>query len=642
MKRLLPLLFLLPILIGQVQGAAGAALPEAMVNTTTASDGRAIYLFGGTQGRPERPTDDVLRYDPATGAVEHVADLPSPRASVGAVWTGTVFVLMGGTLAQGLSDEILHFEPGSNKVRRVAALPEPLSKPGVVWNGTHVLVAGGLRPCAAPCPATSEGIFSYDPMAGTVEKEAATLPIGTAGPTFWDGHRLFILGGYSSDGRLSRFTDQILRYDPRQGTVETLDTRLPDRVMGAEVVWDGRRAYLFGGEIEPGALTNRILVFDPLTGRVEVAEATLPDARSSFGLAMDANAAYVFGGRGCDASPACSTILTVDPRGGVASTAEVVGTLPVAGPTEAFWDGTSTVFVVESTRNPGQLMFLRWNATSRNAERVTSAASEPMAGTAIAAEGKLIHLLVADNASLPNSIAHYDPDTQQVRATGTAIPSPRKNAAGVALNGRAYFIGGQGTELLAEILEYDPRNDTIRVLETPLPEGRENAAAFADGTYLYILGGAGPQGPTATIWRYNPRSKTLDDAGRLPEPITGATAVWTGDTAYLLGGCTKTTCPTDAIWSYSPHGNAASVVPARLAVARQDLGAAWNGTTFLIAGGRITGSSPSETAPIMAFTPTVVTVAPTIPHEEVPPPGLLAFSLVVLLAACWRANRYRR
>ncbi len=117
------------------------------------------------------------------------------------------------------------------------------------------------------------------------------------------------------------------------------------------------------------------------------------------------------------------------------------------------------------------------------------------------------------------------------------LPAPARYLATAALDGKVYAFGGEtasggGSDAIREV---DPRTGKAHIIgHTPQPFSHAGALVL-DGS-IYVLGGEDGGAVSDRIWRFEPASRTLVSAGRLPSPVAGAAATTVGSTGYLIGG----------------------------------------------------------------------------------------------------------
>jgi N-acetylneuraminic acid mutarotase len=272
---------------------------------------------------------------------------------------------------------------------------------------------------------------------------ASALPTGRASTSaVWDGQRAYVFGG--NDGT---YLDQIVQYDPVTGTVATMGATLPTPAAGTSAVWTGGDAYVFGGD-KGGLLplTDQILRYRPSLDMVTVMPSVLPAAVDSTGAAWDGSNTYIFGG-------------------------------------------------------------------------VTA-------------------------LGYSNKIVRYDPGSGAVTTMGATLPTPRYGVAAAWDGANVYLFGGRetSTSYSSQIVRYTPATDTITVMSATLPSGRQGAAAVWDGSNVYVFGGdCGQSCPSVLrrddVVRYNPSTNTVTTmSAKLPTARGVMPAVWAFGKAHVFGG----------------------------------------------------------------------------------------------------------
>jgi hypothetical protein len=121
-----------------------------------------------------------------------------------------------------------------------------------------------------------------------------------------------------------------------------------------------------------------------------------------------------------------------------------------------------------------------------------------------------------------------------------------------------------------------------------LPVGLRYAAVAALGPDIMIAGGRTPAGPSAAVYRFDPRSGRVALAGHLPAPVMHAAAGVLGSRMYVVGGI-GAAGPTTAVVSVSAAG--AARVAARLPQPLSDAGVVGLDGRLVVVGGN-DGSGP--------------------------------------------------
>ncbi len=121
--------------------AAGRFPTGKRYPAAAALDGQVVVAGGETTSGT--PTASVWAFDPATGTVTHLPDLPAPiDHTTGASLDGS-FYLFGGLQRGTLSATILSWRPGQPHWRRAGRLPGAVADSGAAPFDGGIAVAGG-------------------------------------------------------------------------------------------------------------------------------------------------------------------------------------------------------------------------------------------------------------------------------------------------------------------------------------------------------------------------------------------------------------------------------------------------------------------------------------------------------------------
>lgn len=129
---------------------------------------------------------------------------------------------------------------------------------------------------------------------------------------------------------------------------------------------------------------------------------------------------------------------------------------------------------------------------------------------------------------------------QALRPRGTAVvagqlPGPRSDISSVTLGSTAYLIGGyDGTSWVAAVLATSNGRAFTRVATLPVPV--RYAAVAGAGKRIWVFGGLTPAGPSRVIQRVNVATGKAAVVGRMPAPISAATAVTLAGRIFIAGG----------------------------------------------------------------------------------------------------------
>ncbi len=170
------------------------------------------------------------------------------------------------------------------------------------------------------------------------------------------------------------------------------------------------------------------------------------------------------------------------------------------------------------------------------------------------------------------------------------LPRPRSDLATVTVDGKVYVAGGfDGTRMTPEVLETTDALSFATVASLPVPV-RYPAVAGVHG-HVYVIGGllgtseASSQDSTA-IQDVDLAARTARVAGRLPQPLSHATAVVLGGRVYVLGGRLAGQV-TDQVWRLDPATAALEPV-GRLPRGVSDAAVAVVGDAAYLLGGEVT------------------------------------------------------
>jgi hypothetical protein len=138
---------------------------------------------------------------------------------------------------------------------------------------------------------------------------------------------------------------------------------------------------------------------------------------------------------------------------------------------------------------------------------------------------------------------------------------------------------------LARAAAYNPATDSWRRI-APLPEPRSGASAVWDGRELLVVGGSAAGSTLPRVgFAYNPATNRWR---RLPAMESGRwnfAAVWTGKRLLLWGGQgARGTIPSHGL-AYDPRANRWSPLPQAPLKGRVDPAAVWTGTKLIVWGG---------------------------------------------------------
>lgn len=262
-----------------------------------------IYTFGG--GGVNFASMNLTRmYDPATGAWEKRADMPTLRSGTVAVTVDDRIYVMGGGFKQPngtfrfLTDVEIYY-PERDVWERGPDLLMPHDYPAVAYLDGGIYVMGGHHPGATEGgPQTDPGFDFCERLdiARGVWEEIAPLPTPRFALTaVVSGGKILTMGGVAFSSKGFNNFDFVESYDPVQGVWardETLVLPWTAAGLGACIL-DGQ-IFIFGGYSGDG-IHDRAAYYDAATG-VWHQVGPMPGTLAAMGVAVVGKSAYLLGG----------------------------------------------------------------------------------------------------------------------------------------------------------------------------------------------------------------------------------------------------------------------------------------------------------------------------------------------------------
>jgi YVTN family beta-propeller protein len=233
-------------------------LPTVFHDGAAVAIGRFAYEFGGGDG--VRQLDQILRVNPANGAVAKVGTMPVPSSDHAAAMLGGEAYVVGGYTGRAWLNTIVAWRPGRS-ARVVGHLPVPVRYAAVAAAAGKVVIAGGSLPSGS----ASRAVYTYDPTSHAVRR-LGSLPAPTthAAAAALGGHVL-VIGGHS--GEPNTPSAKVVAIDPESGGIR-LAGRLPQRVSDAGATAVGRGLVVAGGRgDEAVAELTRLVAKRPVAAR---------------------------------------------------------------------------------------------------------------------------------------------------------------------------------------------------------------------------------------------------------------------------------------------------------------------------------------------------------------------------------------
>jgi len=271
-----------------LESNAGSSLPVGVVMVSSDPADAAL----GGMGLVKFSTVEAPGWANGAGSGE-----PAARYRHTAVWTGTRFLVWGGTLNGGsVSGVGASYDPALNLWSPVSTLDAPVARSGhtAVWTGDRMLVWGGV----------GTGVTlgaEYHPEGLTwLPLPALSSPDTREGHVaVWTGARMLVWGGRNLGGLLSDGG----RYDPVAKTWGVLPVPgAPEARIGAAAVWTGNRFVVWGGLGESGELASGAVL--PVTGGTTPGawggtsgSGSVPSARQGHTAVWTGQRMIIWGGR---------------------------------------------------------------------------------------------------------------------------------------------------------------------------------------------------------------------------------------------------------------------------------------------------------------------------------------------------------
>lgn len=580
----------------------GATLPSARDGLSAVWDGEVAILFGGKNGPA---SDQILKYNPTTDEITVMEEkLPTARYLTSAAWDGSSAYVFGGRDADGALDEIVRYSLAPGAPQNLVASSGPgAGEVTLSWDPPDAATVFSSLTEYNIYRGTASGALSYhDTVSGDVSEYADDgLPAGvlfyyqvTAVNTGGEGPR-------SEEAAAASFTEA--------------PPPLPTGLSGAGAVWTGDLVYIFGGNqtlssggggsesysFTPGdseddsAFTDDILVYDPINGTIETVS-SLPDDRCCLEAVWDdeAGGAWLFGGI---IERCCSSDMTTADSSGSALEEEESGTEKERSTEILFFDAATGVVRLVNETLPDRCC-LEAVSDGENIwlfgdDRCCPADETPIAST-VGTDA-----VPEEESDGESEVFIFYPANETLEDQGIELPGDRCCSAAAFTGDIMYLFGdlAEGDRCCdgmedesdggAEIIAFDPVSETVRVVNETLPGGRCCSDAEWNGLYIYLFGeeddedrccqastpgggledmesgDSGSDGSDGSVLRFDPETETLTVTNSTLGDRCCMDTVWTGQSAYIVGGKADDT-NVDTIEQFyptAPQGLAAEAGP---------------------------------------------------------------------------------
>jgi len=257
-----------------------------------------MIVWGGTGDFPFGDLNTGGRYNPTSDSwtPTNTYNVPQPRSSHTAVWTGSEMIVWGGNGQNAFSSTLNtggRYDPATDSwtATNVADAPSARDLHTAVWTGTQMIVWGGTGDFIN---FNSGG--RYNPGTDTWIAMTSIAPypryLHTA---IWTGTRMIVWGGNSDAGLL----DTGGRYDPNTDTwTATSTSNGPTARDYHTAVWTGSQMIVWGGEDDSFNKLNTGGRYDPLANSwIATSTINTPSAREFHTAVWTASEMIVWGGQ---------------------------------------------------------------------------------------------------------------------------------------------------------------------------------------------------------------------------------------------------------------------------------------------------------------------------------------------------------
>jgi N-acetylneuraminic acid mutarotase len=251
---------------------ASSNAPVARLGHVAVWSGSEMLVWGGASGYALVPPPPVGgRYNPANNTWKAMSTTNQPVSGSGAaaVWTGNELVVWGGVQPLFVSTYLGtggRYNPATDTWVQMSALNAPSARSGhtAVWTGTDYLLFGGTN-----------GVTNLNTGARYTLATGVWTPLSlTNAPSarsqhtaVWAGNQMIVYGGNSPNGN-ANFTSTCHLYDPQAdlwtGAANNFYNNVTLPHCGNHcAVWTGQGMLIWGGLSDAGYLSQPFLYYPP-------------------------------------------------------------------------------------------------------------------------------------------------------------------------------------------------------------------------------------------------------------------------------------------------------------------------------------------------------------------------------------------
>ena len=274
--------------------------PMTQHAAAAAADG-SVLLFGGSRGTGVF-SGAIERFDPATGLVTRIGQLPQGRAMATATRLPSGRVLLAGGMGTG-SDwrpaDLVDERSGAVTPAGALSVARQDHAAVLLANGA-VLVTGGVAAGEGELYGISRSAELWEPATQRFRRLARTMSIQRAAhsATLLPDGRVLIAGGYTA-GAAWVFAEL---FDPATETFTPLPGAWPQRAHHVALAAPDGRVLLLGGEAQPPGAVDPlpradVLRYDPSTARLDALPSLRAPRTFARGAMLPSGQALLFGGQ---------------------------------------------------------------------------------------------------------------------------------------------------------------------------------------------------------------------------------------------------------------------------------------------------------------------------------------------------------
>lgn len=164
-------------------------LPTASSDSAVTQVGPTAYVVGGYDGTNYLNT--ILAWQPG-GTARVAGHTPDGLRYAAVTAVGGKVIILGGSTPAGASRAIYSFDPATGQVKTIGQLPQPITHGGAAALGNYVYLVGGRGDLDTQ---TTRNVWSIDPNTGAV-KVAGSLPNGLSDAgVLTVGQAIIVAGG---------------------------------------------------------------------------------------------------------------------------------------------------------------------------------------------------------------------------------------------------------------------------------------------------------------------------------------------------------------------------------------------------------------------------------------------------------------